>query len=1085
MKPAKLVMSAFGPFRSRTEIPFNEIGDSGLFLICGDTGAGKTTIFDAISFALYGNASGENRTADTFRSDYAEDEDETFVELTFLHHGKEYRIIRNPSYKRTKKRGAGTTEQKNNATLYMPDGEIISGYTQVTQKVTDLLGIDWRQYKQISMLAQGEFMKLLTAGSDERGLIFRKVFSTQIYDTIQKKLKEKANKLRIQCEDIDKGILQHLSGIACRDDYANRTIIEEWKAAQDINQVTKVMELLKILIEDDKAGLADKQEENRRLSARIANKVIEYTKAEQMNKMLADLAQAKEEYDKYTAKSEEVKLAEDRYTLSEKALHIVRPAEENFLRIEKELNDLEEEILNGKSMKQQLEREHQELLMEFRSKEEKKPRIVELTAEISRQRAEIEKFDIIAEQEKQRFALLEKKQKLEQKLDELNHQRNVLTEEQSKRQKELDQYTDTEKELMLAYNQLESINNTIAQLSRITEDIHDIKAEKAALEALQQDYRKAEAEYQKLDSMYQEMETSFLREQAGILAASLQDGMPCPVCGSKEHPHKAMLTKGAPSKEELEREKAELDKANSARFAASGKSEKQRLKIDMMFAGLQDRVAAILKSETGDISAWERTCAKISDAADVTPLSDLLKLTEGKLLQAGDAKTEVEQRTRKLQQDIERKRYCTDRLAEIKDKLQSLEDEISDTKDYLSQAQNGLSEAEGTLSTLKRDLRYATKEEANTSIRLLETECKKLQEELTVAEAAYRKCELSLGNITAILADNEKKHGIKQKAFATSQKEFEDKLYLCGFMSKNFTELPDGEEAREKAVQEAIDTYRQMLMTEEALDALRRSIELYYKNKENLEERICQLTKDTKDQEEKDLEKIAQEQNELNRQKAECEDQINRIYSRLNNNHNIYERVEKQYKDQTKVRQEYLIMNALSRTANGELPGKSKIAFEQYVQAYYFDKVIYEANKRFHKMTNNQYALLRKDDPGDLRYSAGLELEVMDYYTGKARSIKSLSGGESFKAALSLALGLSDVIQSFAGGIEMDAMFVDEGFGSLDSDSLEQAIETLNSLTEGNRMVGIISHVAELKERIDKKIVIEKSMEGSRLKVVK
>ena len=251
-----------------------------------------------------------------------------------------------------------------------------------------------------------------------------------------------------------------------------------------------------------------------------------------------------------------------------------------------------------------------------------------------------------------------------------------------------------------------------------------------------------------------------------------------------------------------------------------------------------------------------------------------------------------------------------------------------------------------------------------------------------------------------------------------------------------------------------------------------------------MEEKIKQLQVETKNQEKKDLTQLELELKELDKQKIECEEQINIIYSRLNNNREIYQKVKLQYKEQEKVRQEYITVNQLAKTANGELARKSKIAFEQYVQAFYFDKVIQEANKRFYRMSNNQYSLMRKDDPTNLRSSTGLELEVMDYYTGKARSIKSLSGGESFKAALSLALGLSDVIQSFAGGIEVDAMFIDEGFGSLDSDSLEQAIEILNSLTSGNRVVGIISHVSELKDRIDKKIIINKSMEGSRLEVV-
>lgn len=1124
MKPIKLVMSAFGPFRGVAEVPFSELGTSGLFLINGDTGAGKTTIFDAVSFALYGNASGENRTTDSFRSDYAEDDEQTYVELHFVHKKKEYSIWRNPSYQRRKKRGQGMTEEKANATLTLPDGRVITGYVPVTEAVTELLGIDWKQYKQISMIAQGEFLELLTADSNVRGMIFRKVFGTQIYDLIQRKLKELSNKLKYQCEDIDKRILQFLDGINCSDENVNKAAIDEWKKSKDINQAEKMMELLAVLIEEDKAEYGVRKKKNDRLSMEITKKAAEYAQAEQINRLLANLKQAEEDCRKLMQNAEEMKREEERYVLAEKALHSVKPAEDAYLRIKREAAELTAYIGKGKEEKTRLEERLKLLLEVYQQKEAAKPRIAELTAQIGQQRAELGKYDRIAEQEKQKAILIEKKKTLEKMIAERTDRKGILTKEQAEKQAEQENYVNLDKAMLLCENQLNQVSNLANQWNKLRIDLRNWSSEKELLFRMQQEYQKAETKYLHRNKEYLEMEAHFFREQAGIMASNLEAGKPCPVCGSTEHPRKAAITQGAPSEEELKDAKAGLDKAHSAMTTASGKSENQKTKVGMLADALRENAAVLIEAEESipvsdaaefgierieEIAAgrdsgkttgigeaigqdFGKLIGKDTDRdtdkniekdteLDTKRIVELGDVAKDKLSQIGILQGELVHRKLQLQKEQTRRKQCFDRLEEIKHMLQTLEETLNAEMEQLSLVMNELSQANGMLITLKKELKYSTREEAENAVREMEEEGNRLQTELTAAEEDYRKCELSLANVTAVLTDNEKKYGFKQNEKNEAKEVLKQKLVQCGFAENNA--LTDA--SAMEGIEAGFDRYKNNLMTEADLAAFRKSIDLYYKNRENLEEKIKQLKSDTKDQVEKDLEQIAQEQKELSRQKAECEEQINQIYSRLKNNEVIQRRVEEQNKEQEKVRRDYLTYSDLSKTANGELAGKSKIAFEQYVQAFYFDKVIHEANKRFYKMSNNQYALMRKEDASNLRSSSGLELEVMDYYTGKARSIKSLSGGESFKAALSLALGLSDVIQSFAGGIEVDAMFIDEGFGSLDSDSLEQAIETLNSLTTGNRLVGIISHVSELKDRIDRKILIEKSMEGSRLRLVK
>ncbi|MBH1940421.1 AAA family ATPase [Mobilitalea sibirica] len=1071
MKPLKLIMSAFGPFHGVTEVPFADLGSSGIFLINGDTGAGKTTIFDAISFALYGNASGENRTPDSFRSDYAGEEDETYVELTFRHRNNEYMIRRNPSYKRSKKRGDGFTEQKSNASLTMPDGRVITGYVPVTQAVTELLGIDWKQYKQIAMIAQGEFLQMLTAGSDERGNIFRKVFNTQMYDSIQRKLKDMAIKLKYQCEDMDKRILQFLSGISCSEDSVHREAIEECIKQNDIHQVSKLMELMEIILELDRNAYKEKSKENKLLKEKSEAKAVEYTLAKRLNKMIEDLRQAQEEYQKVELAAEEINKEEVRFALAEKALHIVKPAEDFYLRLKKELTELETDIHNGKEEKQKLEQEFKQLSIDLKTMEENKPKIDELKKERTRQEEELKKYDIITEQEKISNQLELRIKELEKQIELQTSHRDALTKEQLTKQEILEKYLDADKELLICENRLENNRNNIGQLNKLLENILNLKKEKDVLLECQKEFIKSEAAYKERNTIYQEMEEKYLREQAGIIALTLERGNPCPVCGSLDHPKKANLTEGAPDKEELNREKIQKEKVHQEMLAVSNRCENQNTKVKLLMTGLKEN-ATILLGEI--INELDNNMSDLFDtrdmAAETLAYEDEIRLiAKEKLLEMEEEQNRLTQLQEKLQKDILQKKQLSERLVQVVKELQKMEVKLFDYKEERTRVATDLNVVINTISNLKKDLKYTTKEEAKQDLNAIINEYNRMQEELTVAEAAYRRCELKLTNTEAVLKDNEKKHNNKLTDFKEAKEQYLSKLRISGFSNQD-------------NVEEAI--YHDVLMTEDQLNTIRYTIDAYKKSRETLINRIDQLKKEINHQELKDLEVLAQEQKKLDRQKEECEEQINKIYSRLNKNEDILKKVKEENNKQQKVRQEYLTLNELSKTANGELAGKTKIAFEQYVQAFYFEKVIQEANKRFYTMSNHQYALMRKEDATNLRSSSGLELEVMDYYTGKARSIKSLSGGESFKAALSLALGLSDVIQSFAGGIEMDAMFVDEGFGSLDSDSLEQAIETLNALTNGNRLVGIISHVSELKERIDKKILIEKSMEGSRLKVV-
>ncbi|HHV12741.1 MAG TPA: SMC family ATPase [Clostridiales bacterium] len=1078
MKPVKLEINAFGPFCKRTLIPFGEFGESGLFLLTGDTGAGKTTIFDAISFALFGNASGENRTPDCFRSDYATPEEKTFVELVFLHKGKSYQVTRNPAYERSKRRSSGITMEKSDATLVMPDGSVIAGSSRVTSAIVDLLGIDWRQYKQIAMIAQGEFLQLLTADSNERGIIFRKVFGTQIFDDIQKKLKVMSNNLRYRCEDLDKSILQFLNGISCEGEDSPSMAIKEWKASPDINRVDKILEQLAAMIDRDTLLYGQEQAAAHILSGKIKEKTAEYTAAQGINQAFLELQRAEGQYQALLAREADMEQLEALTQRGRKALYTVKPAEEAFLRTTAELQKLNAAIAQQHREEERLTKELSGCKRALAEKEAARPEIDVLNLKIKRQEEDGVKYDAALELELSYKKADQEKKRLEQELGELEVQSRRLMAEQEEKVKEQEAFSCVDRDLVAYSNQLEQTQRAIEKFKEILVQYGELLSEKAQLEQLQVRFTEAQLQYLDQSDRYLKLETQFLSEQAGIMAAKLEEGKPCPVCGSEEHPRKAQLTGEAPSEEQLKQAGARKEQLQKEMAEASSNCRTQLTKLELKQSQLKKEASEALKQgrlqkEVTEAPKLEVAATKEADTSlevDTFPeatvfLEQIHDQVKDKLEAEEASERELRGKVLNVQEKLKQKEQCIARLQDIRRELEQKEKLIRGKTEEKAALMNRLSMLEGQLTALRSGLLYPTKKEAERALEADRESCSRLQKELAQAEEGFRSCESALGKLKAVLAETQASQREKAVELAGAEENLAQKLRACGFAG--------------------MEEYKESFLPEEELERRQETLGSYQRQRSSLEQDLKRLSLETRGKESKELAILEKEQAELDREKQESEARQREIFGRLKINKEILKNARETYQEQEGLRKEFLMVNELSRTANGELAGKAKIAFEQYVQAFYFNSIINEANKRLYKMTNSQYALRRKEDPTDLRSSAGLELEVMDYYTGKPRSIKSLSGGESFKAALSLALGLSDVIQGFAGGIQVDTMFIDEGFGSLDSNSLEQAIETLNTLTTGNRLVGIISHVGELKERIDKKIVITKRPDGSSLTLLK
>lgn len=1043
MKPITLTLCAFGPFSGEITIDFTALQGQGLFLISGDTGAGKTTIFDGISFALFGEASGDSRSSDSLRSGYAPEDRDTYAELTFTHQNKTYTIKRNPAYQRAKKRGAGLTEAKAGAVLTRPDLPPVIGYGPVTQAVVELLGIDRKQYKQIAMLAQGEFTKLLTADSLERGMIFRRVFDTQIYDDISRRLKAMALDLKHQCEDIDKSVIQYLSGIVCTEEQPGGRDILLWKQRKDIYEAEQVLALLQALTEDDERLYEALQAENVKLTALLEQAAAQATQAEQTNRQLERLQEltARQE-----ALLQDLPLMEEkksRIRLAAMALHTVKPAEDIYLKDRQEWETLTETQKLQLSEIAKLEQLAETCQEEYEEKKAVLPEIERLQTMAGRLQAELPKYELLAQKEADKVQQSSNLSSLKNIQNALISEREALLKHVDGLEKTASSLSKTEEAIGETSRQMEANSQLTKALEQLLQEHENIAGQQRRLETLQETAKEKALFFQTEAQEAARLEALYFGEQAGILAKGLKEGSPCPVCGSLSHPRKAPLASNAPSKEQLDRIKKDLEQARQQAEEASSLCRDQNTHLAFCRQAFSDKAGLLFPT-----------------AADMDDLDSQAAL---RLTQSKDRGLVLQAELTALQKQLQTLRECQAQIEAAKQRLEELAAALADNQANQLPLSSRLDVLEGEIKAMAADLSYPSQADAKRALDEILAAAQTMSLQLDEAKMKLDTCIQKRSGLCA--ASEETRRQITRRAaqLELSKEGLAKSLEQCGFSS--------------------IEDYTGVLLTEDRLNALQKETDDFQNRRRELETQIKQLFTDTQAAQYEDLGRLGQAKQDLRLAKDSCETKMQLTHSRLTANQSILEQAGAQLREQEKTRSDYTLVKDLSDTANGDLKGKAKIAFEQYVQAFYFDQVLHEANKRLYKMSGSQYHLRRRQEASNLKSSSGLELEVMDFYTGKTRSVRSLSGGESFKAALSLALGLSDVIQSFAGGIEVDAMFVDEGFGSLDSHSLESALETLTALSAGNRMVGIISHTEELKERIEKKIIIEKTLEGSRIKV--
>ena len=1423
MKPVKLIMSAFGPYAGNTEIDFERLGGQGLYLITGDTGAGKTTIFDAIVFALYGEASGDVRKADMFRSKYAKEEVPTYVLLIFEHQGKRYQVKRNPEYLRPKGRGTGYTTQKAEAELVYPDDRTpVTRSKEVTRAVTDLIGLDRKQFTQIAMIAQGDFQKLLLAGTEERGNIFRQIFKTGLYQTLQGRLRDAVREQWVEYSELKRSISQYMDSIVCAQDTPAAEKMRRLRKERFDGRVGEGLEVLGQLCAEDEAALNELDGQIEALDQQIEkeNQLIgnihkirqqqeELSRNQealaQLEPQMQQIAEQYHEAERNAAEGEQLAvgirkqqenlalfdrlqqeqeaLAGIKRTISQETIHKQELEEHRCLletslqadseglkklsgageekarlennkdKINLQIGSLhqqqsgwEREITRQKEKEQSISREQeetaqlaagiaqlQEQIAQLSDREEMLGETEDLQGRFAEQKRSLQAVQTQQEENQDRMRqLAETIEKLQrdaaalgeaqsQRREALEHLKNagemafqwqskteearkqlaVFEEEQDQLnalqqdaaergaayRKVQEQAAEHQKRQALWRDAWEQVKDADTRRLKLGQDQDDLAAQKQdcrkladeirhlekqenELRAAQEAYHQASGEKERISADYRDTEQRFLDAQAGMLARELKEGACCPVCGNTHHPSLAQMPKAAPEKAEVEQKKAlltEVEKRAEGLSVTAGHLNGQIIKQKQAVSELAERVwgsgidilklqeqltdreqqlkaagkklaAAVKNAEKDQIRKeeldrqiqegesarsrldeqlqqesqafatsqgkleekrrqWEQMLSELQlpdtvggEAQEMMEyLRARLEACETRSRQAaadkrrqeqlsGEAERCEEERTRLQEQlsgQMTQRAECAGQdqtlrgqilneldsfgklceeaevhLGQIREpgagsakkaeagkiKQQTLQSALSAINDYEKRLSEGaqaltktigfrrqlerehiqkqeiLSEKTAVTAQLEKELEGIKSLRSEKARQLFASLCaQELQPDGTAPRTAEMSEELlrdtairiaqqledQLDALSEELEQNRekllKKELLEQKIPETEQnmkavvhdiqkaEVFLTKLSekkAAGIKGIDSLQEQLGAESREAVGQRIQSLIEHKQALEKAFQTAKEQYEACRDRCGRLSATVETLRKqleaagDMVDMQEEDVlarrEKWQQDKRERNGQRDQKK-------TAVSTNRGIFEKVTAKQENILAVEKRYIWMKALSDTANGTLSGKQKVELETYIQMTYFDRILRRANLRLMTMSGGQYELKRETDSENRREKAGLELCVIDHYNATERSVKTLSGGETFEASLSLALGLSDEIQSYAGGIQVDCMFVDEGFGSLDEEALRQAMKALVQLTEGNRLVGVISHVSELKEQIERRIVVTKS----------
>ncbi len=1085
MRPLKLVMSAFGSYAGYTEINFDKLGKNGLYLISGDTGAGKTTIFDAITYALYGTPSGDNRKGDMMRSKFADPSMLTEVKLTFEFKGEIYEIHRNPTYMRKSQRGDGLTEQKAGATLFFPDKSCISNIKDVSDAINKLLNINRTEFTQIAMIAQGDFLKLLLAESSERQKIFGNLFKTNYYNKLQERVRNEALELKNKRDAANADIMRYLDGL-CYDE--NSISVEKAaKASSGELPIAESLEIISQIIADDKEIMVDLENKLSKIEEEFGSvnenlgKYREYLKLSKelkiseekfsensklAEKLHAELENCQAKIPQTEAMDKEISTLEAEfsdYEILENQTAECERIRRNFEKLNDQLKISEknaalasEHLLSANTELRSLENTGEifsRLSAEKKSADDLKIKCHELNAIFSEycRLSEIIEADgkKIADAEKQHSELRENSEKISGIISKLSNKRGEFDFVVSEREK-------------ISHN-ISLITDKINALDALSREISEHSKLQKQYETASNEYRKARDKAENAAKKYNAANRDFLDGQAGILAEKLKENLPCPVCGSLHHPSPAKRSENAPTEAKIKSLKNEYEKANSIAADTS------------VAAGeLNGRLKAFEKHVSENAAKFEINCG----------FSDIPKFIANISFKLNSSLDELKKALLNAEELLVQRDKNEEKISELNKKLTENALKSDKLLNLIRLSEQNKQMNFGKARQLGEDLLSRTKcasfdlaaEKILADLQTAENTANVLNKKILAEEVRInRKKELS-ANLPAL----EEKSRSSAEIFANLRADIAAEKSRISEISSQIENL--SAKLRFSQRSEAEMHISKLNKMKNKLKSDLKTAEENYRSIQNDNIELLGRINNLKDQIPANIESLFKSANEqhgkLSAMRAEILEKQKIIHSRIVSNSNTIDKIKKINNNKYDLDKRYELVRDLSDTATGQINGKEKITLETYVQMSIFDRIIQRANARLIMMTDGQYELIRRLTSDDKRLKSGLELNVFDHHCNCERSVKTLSGGEAFMASLALALGLSEEIQCTSGGVRLDTMFIDEGFGTLDDETLNQAMNAISNLAEGNRLVGIISHVSELKNRIDRQIVVRKNKNG-------
>ena len=926
MRPLRLTLSAFGPYAAETTLDLEKLGKGGLYLITGDTGAGKTTIFDAITYALYDHSSSGIREGSMLRCKYADDKTPTFVELEFEVHGVRYTVRRNPEYQRPKARGEGMTTEKADATLTYPDDRPpVTKAKDVTAAVQEIIGLDYNQFSQIVLIAQGQFTKLLNASTEERSRIFRKLFRTQRYAQLQERLQAEASALNQQRTAQNAKLDSLLGGLQFSPEDPDAEALRAL-CAQTVPETA--LALLDALTARQAAALEE------------AGTALQATEAQldTVQQQLGAAAQAQRLAQQLAARQAELAAAKP-------ALDAARAEADRHAGDAAQLDAL--------------------------------------TAQVTQAQSALAAYDALDALCRQQTEARDAARLAAAQAHKRRTQLDSLNAALAAAEAELAALADADTRLLTLQTRSAQLTQRGEALAKLEQRLADCQRQAKAAHKAQESYRAAAAAQDEARARRDALERAFLDAQAGLLAESLTEGAPCPVCGSTHHPARALLPHTAPTQAQVEAARQAAAEADRQAQSASAAAQSALATANEAKTSLRRDAETLLP---------ERFTAPEGTVPLTFALMTNVLAEENAALQT--AQTDCKAQCRQTEADCRRKAQLeADRQAKTRQRP-ALEQAAAEA-DRSAAAQNASADAlEGQIAERRAALPYPRRADAQAALDKLEADRRTLRTGMDTAQRKLKQAEQAVAAAEAAVEALTAQQTAAQK------------------------ELPARSAEELTAQQTALTAAREALRSREK----QLSAQLLPNRKTAAQYRAAAEARQT-------------------------------------------------------LESRWQWVSALAATAGGTLTSKQKIKLEAYIQMNYLDRILRYANTRLMQMTAGQYELERIGAENQ-RSQSGLDLGVIDHYNGTRRNVKTLSGGESFKASLALALGLSDEVQSSAGGIRLDTLFLDEGFGSLDEESLELAIRVLSGLTEGDRLVGIISHVGALKDRIDRQVVVHKARTG-------